>query len=55
MQRDTSYCSKRFDNSRKFSGSETTRDRLVLHERFSNSLSFLDLGITNSLSREEEA
>jgi len=45
MQRDTSYCSKRLNNRRDFSGTETANDRLVLHELFSNALSFLDLVI----------
>jgi hypothetical protein len=55
MQRDTSYCSKQFNNRRKFSGIETASDRLVLHEFFSNVLPFFDLVLTNLLSREEEA
>jgi hypothetical protein len=48
MQIGASYCSKRFDNDRNFSGTETASDRLVLHGLFSNARSFVDLGITNS-------
>jgi hypothetical protein len=47
VQIDASYCSKRFDNGCKFSGTETASDTriLVLHGLFSNACSFLDLGI----------
>jgi hypothetical protein len=55
VQIDASYCSKRFDNGRKFSGTETASDILILRGLFSNARSFLDLGVIISSPKEEEA